>query len=286
VPEEKPISLAAIWRLTRLPNLAIIAITQYFTATFLIGDLTIYTVLYDLKFHFLVVSTASIAAAGYIINDYYDIKIDLINKPERVVIGSSLKRRKAMLGHTFLNFFGIGVALLISLKLALIVFLAAFWLWLYSNQLKRWALIGNISVALLTALSLLLVGVYYNNITSLIKAYALFAFSISLVREIIKDMEDLRGDARYGAKTLPIIWGIRRTKTLLYVLSGFFVVLIFFVAYKIQNQFLILYFFSLGILIGLFWLKLYHSDTKNEYHQLSNYCKVFMLAGIISMTFL
>ena len=281
--DNRPISI--LWRLTRIPNLLIIALTQYLVAFYLIENDGLMSILGDLKFHLLVAATLAIAAGGYVINDYYDVKIDLVNKPERVVIGSGLKRRKALLGHTLLNFIGIAFGLIISWKFAVINTLAASWLWLYSNQLKRLPLVGNISVAVLTALSILLVGLYYGEISFLVKAYALFAFGISVLREVIKDMEDLRGDARYGCKTLPIVWGIRKTKTFLFVLSAIFVVLIIAVAIMLNNTYLMLYFAGMGILILLFWQKLYFSDTKKEYRKLSTYCKLFMLAGILSMLF-
>ena len=283
--EKGLLSLSVLWKLTRIPNLLIIGITQYFVAIFLIEDTSIQELFGDIKFHMLVVSTLAIAAGGYVINDYYDIKIDLVNKPDRVVIGSRLKRRKALLGHSALNFIGIALGFFISWKLALVNIIAASWLWLYSNQLKRLPLIGNISVAILTALAILLVGMYYHQLSFLVKAYAIFAFGISILREVIKDMEDLRGDARYGCKTLPIVWGIRKTKTFLFIISAIFVILIVGVAIMVNNIYLMLYFSAMGILILLFWNKLYYSDTKREYRKLSYYCKVFMLAGVLSMLF-
>ena len=140
-------------RLTRVWNLIIIAFAQYFTAAVLISFNTIL----DPRLFILSASTVMIAAAGYVINDYYDIKIDLINKPQRVVIGKSITRRYAILFHTLLSIFGVALGLLLSWKIAAVNLVSATVLWWYSNNLKRQPFIGNFVVALLTGIAIWLV---------------------------------------------------------------------------------------------------------------------------------
>ncbi|MEQ8573165.1 MAG: geranylgeranylglycerol-phosphate geranylgeranyltransferase, partial [Fulvivirga sp.] len=188
-------SISGFIQLTRFWNLLIIALAQYFTAYFLLSNSSL---VFSKEMALLSFSTIIIAAAGYIINDYYDVKIDLINKPKRVVVGRILKRRVAMIAHTVLNFIGIGIGLHLSWKLGALNFLCAFVLWLYSNQLKRIAFLGNLSVALLTGLSILIIGLFFEPDNILIMAYSLFAFAFTLIREIIKDIEDLKGDSSFG----------------------------------------------------------------------------------------
>jgi 4-hydroxybenzoate polyprenyltransferase len=241
--------------------------------------------LLDYKQFMIVLATISIAAAGYIINDYFDVKIDLINKPQEVIIGKYFKRRKAMFIHQIFNFMGLAIGFLLSLKVFLVNFLAIAALWFYSERFKRKAFIGNFLVAFLTAFSLSILSIYYQKNILLVNIYALFAFFISLIREIIKDMEDIRGDARYGCRTLPIIWGIRRTKILLYSFIVSFVIILISMAYSLQNQYLIIL-FSLGIL-PFSWLinKLYWADKRKDFSFLSRVCKIIMLFGIGSMIF-
>ena len=143
------------WRdtalLIRLPNLIIIVLTQFFTAIFLIGtEQPFYHYLTDIRLYLLAFSTVLIASAGYIINDYYDIKIDYLNKPRRVVVGKRLSRRIAMVLHWGLSALGVLVGAFLSLRLGLINLVAVFILWFYSNYLKRMPFVGNVSVALLT----------------------------------------------------------------------------------------------------------------------------------------
>jgi 4-hydroxybenzoate polyprenyltransferase and related prenyltransferases len=259
----------------------IVGLAQYVAAVFLIGRET----LDDFNLFLLASSTVLIAAAGYIINDYYDVKIDLINKPERVVIGRSVKRRYAILFHTLLSFAGIGIGFYLSWRIGVIHFASAFLLWWYSNNLKRQPFIGNFVVALLTGLSIYLVNVLYSY-SSLVTIYAVFAFFMTLVREIVKDMEDLKGDNTFGCKTLPILWGIRKTKVLIYFFIAVFSVVVVFLnavyAQLPQYYFLLFLFFPLAILTA----RLIRSDTKSDFRYLSQFCKVIMILGIASMIFI
>ncbi len=274
-------------RLIRAGNLLIIVLTQYLVRIFLVGPKEDWLRhLTDFRFFLLSLSTVLIAAAGYIINDYYDIKIDTINKPRRVVIGRIMRRRHAMVTHSAFNALGIGLGLLVGLKVAAVNLVAAFVLWLYSNQLKRLPFIGNFTVALLTAASLLVIILYAPRNGFLVVSFAVFAFFISLIREIIKDMEDLRGDATFGCQTLPIVWGIRRTKSLLYILIASFLVILFTLSFYLREW--IVFYFSLFVFLPTAWLtwRLVRADTRKEFGYLSTWCKIIMLSGVLSMVLL
>jgi 4-hydroxybenzoate polyprenyltransferase len=274
--------LRSFLRITRFWNLLIIGFAQYFTAIFLID----HEKLYDPRLLLLSLSTMVIAAAGYIINDYYDVKIDLINKPERVVIGKGMKRRYALFFHTVLSVAGILIGLGLHWKIGLLNFVCAFLLWIYSNALKRMPFIGNFTVALLTGLSILIVNVLYPPPGIAIIIYSLFAFFITLVREIIKDLEDLKGDDTFGCKTLPIVWGIRPTKTFIYILLIFFSLLV--VGFNVYITPLPMSFFAWTLFLPLAALAgwLVRADTKKDFYQLSQFCKIIMLAGVLSIAFL
>lgn len=274
--------LESMLKLTRFGNLVIIALAQYFTAGFLIGMFT----LNDFELLLLATSTVSIAAGGYIINDYYDVKIDYINKPDRVVIGKSITRRYAILFHVVLSALGIVLGYYLSWRVAAVNVLSVFLLWLYSNNLKRLPFIGNFTVAFLTGLAVYTVDVYYRTQNSLIIIYALFAFFMTLVREIIKDMEDLKGDNTFGCKTLPIVWGIRKTKILVYL-----IIVLFGAMVALMNQFyraLPFKYHLVFLYVPLLWLifRLSRADMKKDFRRLSVLCKVIMLLGILSMAFM
>jgi len=274
-------SLSAFLRLTRFWNLFIIGMAQYFAAIFLI-DIQL---LYDWRLLVLASSTAIIAGGGYIINDYYDIKIDLINKPDRVVIGKGIGRRHALLFHSVLSFTGVALGFLLGWRLGLIHIFSSFILWWYSNSLKRQPFTGNFMVALLTGLSIMLINVLYDLTDSFVIIYSLFAFFMTLVREIIKDMEDLKGDNTFGCKTLPILWGIRKTKVVVYFLLALFSILVVLInAIYTQMPF---YYFLVFLFapLSIFLLRLIRADTKRDFYMLSQWCKVIMVLGVISMAF-
>lgn len=271
-------------RLIRVQNLLIVVLTQFIARIFLIGPRQEWPrVLVDPTIWLLSLSTVCIAAAGYVINDYFDIKIDLINKPERVVIGRYLKRRVAMGTHQLLNVMGCLIGLYLSRWVFVADVVSVSLLWFYSAQLKRQPVIGNVVISLLTALSLIILAIYYRQNADMLLIYALFSFGISLVREIIKDMQDIRGDARFGCRTLPIVWGLRRTKYLLYVLIGSFVMTMFLIANSLGNLHLIWIF--LVLLMPIAWLvyRLVLADTRRDFGYLSNLCKLIMLLGVLSM---
>jgi 4-hydroxybenzoate polyprenyltransferase len=280
--ESRKTLIESILRLTRAWNLIIIVFAQYFTAYFLAKA----DVLHDLSLFLLSLSTVFIAAGGYVINDYYDVKIDYVNNPERVVVGKTIHRRFAILFHIALSALGIFVGLFISWKLALVNVLSVTVLWFYSNLLKRLPFIGNFTVALLTGASIAVIILLYHTNMVLILIYALFSFFMTLVREIIKDMEDLKGDNTYGCKTLPIVWGIRKTKIALYLLILFFSTIVV-VINQLYVKLDVIYFVML-LFVPLAWLitRLVRADTKRDYGWLSSFCKVIMLLGILSMTLL
>ena len=196
----------------------------------------------EVSFWLLVTSTSLIAAAGYIINDYFDVKTDIINHPETVVIDKVIKRRTAMLMHLVFN--GVGLILgawlayrCFALRLVLFQLVAITLLWFYSTHFKKQLLTGNLVIAFLTSIIPfmplayeMLNGVHVNTaffdqepeklklLLIITFLFAGFAFLTSLIREIIKDLEDFKGDVQTGCKTMPIAWGIITTKTVTFFL--------------------------------------------------------------------
>jgi 4-hydroxybenzoate polyprenyltransferase len=280
--DRQPFTIIALFKITRFWNLAVIGFAQFFTAYFLVGY---YTVL-DWRLYMLSASTVLIAAGGYIINDYYDVKIDLINKPERVVVGKSIRRRYALLFHTVLSVMGVAVGLVLSWKIGFINFLSGFLLWWYSNFLKRQPLVGNIAVAVLTGVSVYVVAVLFDPFNKLIIGYALFSFFITLLREIVKDMEDLKGDNTFGCKTLPIVLGIRKSKTFMYLLAMINLAFIAWFNYSYIGlaSWMLAVFILMPVILIL--IGLYAADTVKDFYRLSQCCKIVLLLGVLSMIFI
>lgn len=272
-------------KLIRWTNLAIIFFTQYVVYAYAAKNkfVIVQSWFPPFEFFLLTFGTLLVAAAGYVINDYYDIKIDLINKPNRIVIGRVISRRQALFFHSILNFLAIAVGFLLSWRVALFFAGCAFLLWLYSNLLKRLALLGNITISVLTAAVIWAISLYFKENDRLIYLYSVFAFCISLLREIIKDMEDTKGDAEHGCKTLPIVWGIRRTKTVLFALIFVFAGLVCFQIMQSERVGQASIYFGMLLPLSYLTYKIHLADKQKDFSRLSSFCKWIMIVGVGSL---
>ena len=259
-------------------------------------------------FYLLVAASVCIAAAGYIINDYFDLNIDLVNKPAKLIIEKYISRRWAILLHLGLSLIGFIISCYVGYKLRNIYIpffnlLSIAGLWFYSTTFKKQLLIGNIVISLLTAWVILVITVVIYRlhgsvnegsfiIPRLIKVsilYAGFAFIISLIREVVKDMEDIQGDVKYGCRTMPIVWGTPVSKVFagvwLVVLTGGVLILQFYVFQL--GWWLSAIYSILLIIIPLLWVlqQLYKAQTPSDFSRLSSAIKIVMFTGIVSMLF-
>ncbi|WMJ71699.1 geranylgeranylglycerol-phosphate geranylgeranyltransferase [Cytophagaceae bacterium ABcell3] len=279
--------LRVIYRLVRLQNLVIIALSQYFVALFIVGKyLPHLETLFSFDLFILVCSTVSIAAGGYIINDYYDVKIDIINKPQKVVVGRYLNRRIAMVAHLGFTVAGVLLGAALNWRIMLINIACGGALWLYSNELKRQPFSGNFVVALLTGVAVVLPSYYFQAGLAHALVYGGFAFFISLIREIVKDMEDARGDASFGCKTLPVLWGIRRTRNFIFIISGIFLSFILYASFFISSQLFVALIVLVIFPVSYLLYQLSNADTIKEFHKVSVLCKIIMLSGLAGMIFI
>ena len=303
--------ISAFLRLVRWPNLVFIIITQF------LFEWCIYARVYPIEFEssnhfqflFILLASVLIAAAGYIINDYFDQNIDQINKPDKMVVNTIINRRWVIFWHMVLSLAGLFFTML-ALPIRLYWHLvlgnlgAILLLWVYSTNFKKQLLIGNIIISLLTAWvililffakfplllnELLLVDHDKVRFFRLSILYASFAFIISLVREVVKDMEDIEGDQKYGCTTMPIVWGIRASKVFvavwMVVLIAALIILQFYVLGLGWWQ-SALYCFVLIILPLLVILKkLYQANSPESFHTVSTWIKLVMFTGIVSMLF-
>lgn len=290
--------MLAFLKLIRIQNLLIIAFTQYMIRyCVILPVMGRDSALEDFHFFLLSLSTVMIAAAGYVINDYFDVRIDKVNKPERMVIDKGVKRRVAIGAHTVINFLAIAIALYLSWymrdwKLVVIYITAATGLWLYSTTFKRKFLSGNLVIALFTAIVPFIAA--YHELTRqyspkpvilpVIAALSFFAFITTLLREIIKDIEDLEGDEAYGCKTMPIVLGIPATKNIVILLSLITICCLGYIQFLMfldQEIVLVIYFlFALQLpLLFLTW-KVKTAKSKAEFRLAGNTAKFIMLMGV------
>jgi 4-hydroxybenzoate polyprenyltransferase len=310
--------LIAFFRLIRVQNLIIIAATQYMMRFFIVEPILAVNgfvpQLDHLHFFLLVFSSMSLTAAGYVINDYFDMKTDLLNRPSTVIVGRKISRRWVMFIHIILNGAGILTGIYLAwyidvLSLGIAYLLAAGILWFYSTTYKRQFLIGNLIVAVFTAVVpfvvvifeipllnkayreiLLAYGMNFNNLLAWVGGFSFFAFLSTLIREIIKDIEDHEGDSAYGRNTMPVILGIRFTKIVLMVLILAIITALVYVYTRFlfhnpegKPDLLSLGWFALFLVLPYLYLmyRLVGAREKEDYHACSNIAKLIMLAGIM-----
>ncbi len=277
--------LLALGKMLRLQNLVIIAICQGLAGAQLFQIPFWAHAQGSLKMVLLILASTFSAASGYLINDYYDVKIDVVNKPRRVVVGKTISRRQTMLLHLFFILMALGCAYPLGKQVFFVVAVCSGWLWLYSNRLKRLPLVGNVSVSVLTAVAVFLPGLVFPGAGEALFLFSLFSFWITLIREVVKDMEDMRGDARHGCRTLPIVLGIRKTKYFLYAAGLFFVLSFGLSVFTLPGLWLMI---MLLMVIPLAFLfnRIYRADTVRAFAEISRFCKWLMILGIASMMFL
>lgn len=291
-------------KLIRYQNLLILAFMQLLFRYGFFKFQKIPLALADWQYGLLVLSTVLLAAGGYVINNIYDQNTDNINKPQDVIVGKAISETKAYNIYIALNCLGVGIGFYLSNVIekpnfaSIFIFIAAT-LYLYATSLKQIMIIGNIIVATLLSFSVMIIGffdlypaTYEGNqremavIFSILMDYALFAFIINFIREIVKDLEDINGDYNQGMHTLPIALGINRTTKIVFGLS--FIPIITVLIYINKNlfslQFVTLYLllFVVGPLL-YFTLKIWTAKTKNDFHKLSSLLKWILLFGIISI---
>jgi 4-hydroxybenzoate polyprenyltransferase len=256
-------------------------------------------------FILLVSATVLLTAGGYVINDYFDIKTDLINKG-KVIVGTKIPRRKAMMCHNIFNIAGVAMGFYISWKAGYVMLGALFLLvsgllYFYSASYKRQFLIGNIIVAILTAMVPLLVVFYewpalykYYTINAVslpelnfifywVGGFSLFAFLTTLTREIIKDIEDFDGDIAYGRNTVPVVIGVLSAKVVSISLIIITVALLYLTWYFFINDKITLIYLSAVIVLPLLFVvyKIIISSNRKQLHNASTIMKIVMLTGIL-----
>jgi 4-hydroxybenzoate polyprenyltransferase len=256
-------------------------------------------------FALLVAATVFITAGGYVINDYFDIKTDLINKG-KVIVGTKVPRRMAMMLHNIFNIIGVAAGFYISWKAGYIMMGALFLivsglLYFYSASYKRQFLIGNVIVAILTALVPLLVVLYewpalyryyavnaikppeINFIFFWVGGFALFAFLTTLTREIIKDIEDFEGDIAYGRNTVPVVLGVLTSKIVSACLIILTVILLYLTWYFFVNDHITLLYISVAVVLPLFFViyTIVIGKNRKQIHMASSLMKIVMLTGIL-----
>ncbi|MCR5697000.1 MAG: geranylgeranylglycerol-phosphate geranylgeranyltransferase [Marinilabiliaceae bacterium] len=307
-----------VCQLIRLPNVIFVAVFQILLRYGIIlpqlANAGIEPALTTAQFILLVLATTALTASGNVINDYFDVNVDKINRPERVIVGNTLDRRTVLLIHVILTFLGVVCGFYIALRLhkelyAFVFIIVPVLLWFYSSLFKKHFLIGNLVVAILTAATAWIVAStefaalvlhHGHNITSnaacetawlYCNVYACFAFLMNAIREIVKDMEDAEGDAACGCRTLPVEMGYGRSKSIVMLLSTLLVICIltaFLNSSRLQSNEVLGWAFVAAIIVTITISNIItlHAQEPKQYHKASTLLKVAMGIGVATIILL
>ncbi len=264
-------------------NIALIMVAQYLASLFLLTPAdTKLEVLLDYKLHLVIFSTAFIIAAGYIINSFYDVERDTINRPEKTVFDRLISKQFSLNCYVIFNIIGLCLCVFISYKILIFHTIFIFGLWLYSHKLHKLPFIAELSASLLTVSAFFSICLYYQYIDLLILVYGSYIFLINLIREVSKNFTAIKGDVLYGYTTTVVYLGVRVTKFILLGLIGMsFMLPIAF--YYLINESTIQYFFMVSMAVSAFLAILIYRARANEFELINTILKILLLISIGSI---
>lgn len=278
------LKIISMFSVVRGYNIPIIALAQYLSAIFIMApEKRALTVILDGNLFLIVLASGLTIASGYIINNFYDSKKDLINRPNKSQLDRLVSQKTKLQVYFTVNFIAVFIAAFVSVRAVLFFSAYIFLIWFYSHKLKKYPIIGNLTAALLAVLPFFAIFLYYKNLYPQIFAHASFLFLLILIREIIKDLENIKGDLANDYLTIPVKFGEVFAKkaitslTILTVLPVYFLIEIYDVGY------MDLYFYVSMVLLVFFLTLLWKSDSKPHYLRLHNLLKFIVVAGVFSI---
>lgn len=276
----------SIFSVVRIYNILVIVLAQYLTSIFILSDKKLFDVIFDFNLFLLILCSSLSIASGYIINNFYDQKKDIINKPIKSKIDDVVKKSTKLYFYFILNFVVIFFASIISLRAIIFFSVYIFFLWFYSHKLKRLLFLGNLFYSLLTITPFFAILLYYKNIDLIIAAYALFLFFILLLKDITKDLKNLVGDFTENYQTIPVAFGEDFSRIIISLITFINVILIINLFINFSDGYMNIYYGISLVLLLIFTIKLYSSKKVSDYLELHNILRLIIGLGVFSIILL
>ena len=276
--------LLSLFSIVRGYNILVIVLAQYLTAVYILApNLPVKEVLFDVNLLLLVLASASAIAGGYIINSFYDSEKDVINRPHKTMLDRLVGQQTKLTGYFVLNFLSVIIPSYVSFRAVLFFSLYIFAIWFYSHKLKKYAFIGNITAAILAVIPFFAVFIYYGNFDVVIFVHATFLFLLISMRELTKDLENLKGDLAQNYRTIPVVYGEKVSKRMLTLLSIATLIPIVLLLTKFEIGYMNFYFYGSVLALALFDFVLWNSAKKIHYVILHNILKLIIVVGVFSI---
>jgi len=273
--------IVSLFSVVRGYNIPIIVLAQYLSAIFILApEKRGMHVLLDSNLFLIVLASALTIASGYIINSFYDSKKDLINRPNKSILDRLVSQQTKLKVYFILNFLVAFLSFLISFRAFLFFSVYIFLIWFYSHKVKKFVIIGNLMATFMAVLPFFAILLYYKNFYEVILAHAAFLFLLLLIREMIKDLENIKGDLANDYQTIPILYGETVSKKIITFLSVLTVIPVYILIEKFDIGYMDIYFYSCLIVLIFFLLYLWKSTTKEQFLLLHNVLKFLIVAGV------
>ena len=274
----------SLFSIVRGYNILIIVIAQYLTSIFILApQLDIKEILFDANLFMLVLASSSAIAAGYIINNFYDSDKDLINRPRKTMLDRLVSQRTKLTSYFVLNFLSVFFASYVSFRAVVFFSLYIFGIWFYSHKLKKYPFVGNFVAATLAVIPFFAVFIYYKNFEMVIFVHATFLFLIIAMRELVKDLENIKGDLAHDYRTIPVVYGEAISKKMLTVLGVLTLIPSYFLITKFNIGYMNYFFFGSVLALFIFVVILWKSNKKIHYVVLHNILKFIIVIGVFSI---
>ncbi|NRD19249.1 geranylgeranylglycerol-phosphate geranylgeranyltransferase [Winogradskyella eckloniae] len=278
------IKFFSLFSVVRGYNILVVVVAQYLASVYIFAHYKpLKSVLLDVNLLMLVLASTATIASGYIINNFYDSEKDLINKPRKSMLDRLVSQNTKLSFYFILNFLAVVFASYVSFKAVLFFALYIFAIWLYSHRLKKQPIVGNLVSAILTVTPFFVLFIYYKNFERVVFAHGVFLFLIVSMRELTKDLENLKGDLALNYRTVPVVYGEQVSKRMLTVVGVFTIIsaLLLISFFKIGHMY---YYFYLSIvLLLIYFIILLKSNKKPHYLILHNILKFIIVVGIFSI---
>ena len=275
------LKIVSMFSVVRGYNIPVIALAQYLSAIFILApEKRALDVVLDFNLFIIVIASSLTIASGYIINNFYDSKKDLINRPNKSKLDRLVSQTTKLQVYFTINFLVALIAFFVSIRVVLFFSVYIFLIWFYSHKLKKYPIIGNLTAALLAVLPFFAILLYYKNLYPQIFAHASFLFLLLLIREIIKDLENLVGDIANDYKTIPVKFGEIFAKKIISLLTILTIIPIYFLVDIYDVGYMDIYFYASLIVLIFFLFMLWKSESKPEYLRLHFTLKILIVSGV------
>jgi len=274
----------SLFSIIRGYNVLIIVLAQYLTSIYILApQLSVKRILFDVNLFMIVLASATAIASGYIINNFYDSDKDLINRPRKTMLDRLVSQRTKLTSYFVLNFLSVIFASYVSFKAVVFFSLYIFGIWFYSHKVKKYPFIGNFVAATLAVIPFFAVFIYYKNFDLVIFVHATFLFIIISMRELVKDLENLKGDLTQDYRTIPVVYGTIVSKKMLTFLCLLALIPSYLLIFKYDIGYMDFYFYGSILALLVFVIMLWKSNTKLHYVLLHNILKFIIVAGVFSI---